>query len=242
MLRWQPAARRAALPDRAVTPARGRHRATVAPRPGRARAWTALSIALASVGIAAVLPRPATEPAASHVPLTLAPAVQPWSPPEAPPPPEEPAGTLPESLPLTVSIPALGVSSDVVRLGLAGDGSMEVPSGAYPAGWYEGSPTPGELGPAVLAGHVDWAGEAGVFAGIGDLDPGDVVRVHRADGQVATFAVERVERYAKDRFPTAAVYGDIDHAGLRLITCGGVFDEDSQDYRDNVVVFARLMT
>lgn len=143
---------------------------------------------------------------------------------------------------MSVSIPALGVASDVMRLGLEDDGSMEVPPGAYPAGWYEGGPTPGELGPAVLAGHVDWAGDAGVFAGISRLAAGDEIRVGRTDGRVATFRVERVERFAKDRFPTGAVYGDIDHAGLRLITCGGAFDDGLQDYSDNVVVFARLVT
>ena len=206
-----------------------------------ARAWTALAIALASVGIAVMLPQPALEPAASGLPFALAPAVQPWFPPDRPP-AVVPPGTLAESLPLTVSIPALGVSSDVMRLGLEDDGSMEVPPGAYPAGWYEGGPTPGELGPAVLAGHVDWAGDAGVFAGIGTLAAGDEIRVGRADGRIAIFRVERAERFAKDRFPTAAVYGDIDHAGLRLITCGGAFDEGVQDYRDNVVVFARLVT
>ena len=225
-----------------TTPVRGRHRASAPPRPGRARAWTALSIALASVGIAVLLPRPALEPAAWQLPLALAPAVQPWSPPGEPPPAPAAPKTLPESLPLTVGIPALDVSSDVMRLGLADDGSMEVPPGAYPAGWFEGGPTPGELGPAVLAGHVDWADDPGVFAGIGTLAAGDEIRVGRADGRIATFRVERVERFAKDRFPTAAVYGDIDHAGLRLITCGGAFDEDLQDYRDNVVVFARLVT
>ncbi|MCA1675950.1 MAG: class F sortase, partial [Actinobacteria bacterium] len=68
-----------------------------------------------------------------------------------------------ESELVEIEIPALGVTSDVMDLGLQSDGSMEVPPGAYPAGWYTGAPTPGELGPAIIAAHVDWNGEPGVF-------------------------------------------------------------------------------
>ncbi|MGY2127461.1 class F sortase [Blastococcus sp. SYSU DS0617] len=147
---------------------------------------------------------------------------------------------LPASAPVEIQIPALGVASGVMELGLAADGSMEVPPGAYPVGWYTGSPTPGELGPAVLAGHVDWAGEPGAFYGLRELVPGDTVLIDRADGRVVTFLVDRVEVHPKEEFPTEEVYGDIGDAGLRLITCGGVFDEDARGYVDNVVVFASL--
>jgi Sortase domain len=68
------------------------------------------------------------------------------------------------------------------------------------------------------------------------------VSVSRADGRVATFAVTRVAKYAKSAFPTGLVFGSIDHAGLRLITCGGAFDQSIQHYKDNVVVFARLVS
>jgi sortase (surface protein transpeptidase) len=146
------------------------------------------------------------------------------------------------SEPVRVQIPALGVTSKVMDLGLKRDGSMQTPPGAYPVGWYNRSPTPGQLGPAVLAGHVDWAGEHGAFYGLRELLPGDRVVVDRADGTSATFQVDRIEERAKDDFPTGEVYGDIDHAGLRLVTCGGSFDKDTGDYRDNVIVFARLVT
>ncbi|MGY1724755.1 class F sortase [Blastococcus sp. SYSU DS0533] len=147
---------------------------------------------------------------------------------------------LPASTPVRIQIPALGVTSRIIELGLERDGSMEVPSGAYPVGWYDGSPTPGHLGPAVLAGHVDWEGEPGAFHGLRELLPGDTVVIDRADGTAATFRVDRVEEHAKDDFPTEHVYGDIDHAGLRLITCGGAFDEDTGDYLNNVIVYASL--
>ena len=147
---------------------------------------------------------------------------------------------LARSQPTRVRIPAIGVDSELVALGLQDDGRMEVPPGAFPAGWYTGAPTPGELGPAILAGHVDHGGRAGVFYRLRELEPGDTVEVARQDGRTAVFRVTRVEQHRKDAFPTAAVYGDIDHAGLRLITCGGPFDRRVHSYEDNVVVFAEL--
>ncbi len=134
---------------------------------------------------------------------------------------------------------SIGVDVDVMDLGLTDTGSLEVPPGAFPAGWYTGSPTPGELGPSVLAGHVSWNGTPGVFERLGELARGDEVSVVRDDGSTAVFTVERTRQYAKDAFPTSTVYGDLDHAGLRLITCGGL-DPDTGLYDDNVVVFARL--
>jgi hypothetical protein len=147
---------------------------------------------------------------------------------------------LPRSQPVRVRVPTLGVDSGLVALGLQPDGTLEVPARADLAGWYAGSPTPGELGPSVLAGHVDSVRGPGVFFRLRELAPGDRVVVDRADGTTATFEVERVEQHPKNAFPTQRVYGDIDHAGLRLITCGGTFDRSTGHYRSNVVVYARL--
>ncbi len=109
------------------------------------------------------------------------------------------------------------------------------------AGWFTGSPAPGGLGPAVVAAHVDWDRRPGVFVDLDDLRPGDEVEVDGQDGTTARFVVLAVEQYAKSRFPADRVYGDIDHAGLRLITCGGGFDRSARSYRDNVVVYAGLV-
>jgi len=134
------------------------------------------------------------------------------------------------------------MTSDIMKLDLRRDGSIEVPPGAYPVGWYDRSPTPGQMGPAVLVGHIDWAGQRGAFYGLRVLRQGDRIDVERADGTVATFQVGRVERHAKEDFPSNEVYGDVDWAALRLITCGGIFDEDTGNYADNVIVFARLVS
>jgi hypothetical protein len=218
-----------------MDPPAGRHRASVAARPAVARVWTAVAVLCATFAIGVLLPAvlpvdPNWSPFSTG--LRPAPAVRLAEPPAEP---------LTASPPVSVSIAALHVQSDLVPLGLEQDGTMEVPQGAHLAGWYEESPTPGELGPSVLAAHVDWADEPGVFHDLLALEIGDEITVLREDSSVATFRVDRVDTYPKSHFPTDAVYGDIDHAGLRLITCGGTFDEDSGDYEDNVVVFAELV-
>jgi len=147
---------------------------------------------------------------------------------------------LPQALPVSVSIPRLHIASRLVRLGLDDDGAMEVPADPAAAGWYERGPTPGALGPAVIAGHVTWNQQPAVFFRLASMRDGDVVEVGRDDGRVAVFRVNRVARFDKSRFPTRAVFGGVDHAALRLITCGGYFDESRRRYLDNVVVFARL--
>ena len=106
------------------------------------------------------------------------------------------------------------------------------------AGWYTGSPRPGAIGPAVIAGHIDSRSGPGVFFHLSRLKPGDQVYVRRADGTLAVFRVTAVQMYLKDRFPTAAVYGPTPDAELRLITCGGTFDPARGSYLSNVVVYA----
>ena len=147
---------------------------------------------------------------------------------------------LPESDPVAVSVPRIGVRSTLVDLGLDEDGAMEVPRDPARAGWFSSGAAPGALGPAVIAGHVTWNGAPGVFHRLGVLRRDDQVRVTRRDGRTAVFTVTRVARFPKAQFPTHEVYGAIDHAGLRLITCGGGYDAVRHRYPDNVVVFARL--
>ena len=144
------------------------------------------------------------------------------------------------SPPTRLSIPALKISQPVIGLGQRADGTMQVPDDAQSVGWYTKAPTPGALGPAIVAGHVDYKNRPGTFARLADLKPGDTVNIDRADGSMAMFTVTKVERHPKNRFPTTAVYGPINHAGLRLITCGGDFDPTAGHYEDNIVVYANL--
>lgn len=146
------------------------------------------------------------------------------------------------SKPLALVVPAIGVdSSPLLDLGLDPAGRLEVPPDAKGVGWFDLSPTPGALGPAVIAAHVDYKGVPGPFQKLDDLSAGDEISVRRADGTTAVFETYRVERFPKASFPTDRVYGDTTDAEIRLITCGGVFDAGSGHYQDNVVAFARLV-
>lgn len=191
---------------------RAARRAARTDRTDRARAghvWTAASVLLAVAGVGAVVLLPqdtgpsarlAVPSAVAAAPVTAAPTTTPATPGQVSP----AAGLreLPASDPVRVQIPALGMTSEIMHLGLESDGSMEVPPGAYPVGWYDGSPAPGRLGPAVLAAHVDWEGQPGAFYGLRELRGGDTVVIDRADGTVVTFVVDRVEEHPKGDFPT----------------------------------------
>ncbi len=150
------------------------------------------------------------------------------------------------SNPVSLSVPSLGVKSALLDLGLNPDGTVQVPSLTDPdskAGWYKNSPTPGSVGPAIILGHIDSKQFGpGVFYELGNLKPGAEVDVTRQDGTVAVFKVDGVRSYPKNNFPTKEVYGNIDHAGLRLITCGGTFDPSKGSYESNIVAFASLVS
>ena len=150
---------------------------------------------------------------------------------------------LPRAQPVSLTIPSIAVGpTALVDLGTQADGSLEVPQDFARAGWFEPGPAPGQLGPAVIAGHVDSKSGPAVFFRLGELRPGATVSVAREDGRTARFVVDKVERYPKDRFPTVAVYGDTtQRAELRLITCGGAFDSRTGHYQDNVVAYAHLV-
>ncbi|MFI7408417.1 class F sortase [Streptomyces sp. NPDC049627] len=148
---------------------------------------------------------------------------------------------LARSVPVGLHIPAIGVDTPVIRLGLAANGTVQVPpiTADDRAGWYRHSPTPGQVGPSVILGHVTVGAYGdGVFRHLARLHRGDRIVVRREDGSSAEFAVGAVRTVAKAEFPADDVYGDVDRPELRLITCGGPRAGD--EYRDNVIVFAGL--
>ena len=228
--------------------------------PPRARSWrTAFAAAVAAVAVAVALggcagavdnqerpiPASATLP---HAPGG-APANGRFDVPGTPP---EPAGfevgELPERLaasgpaspPVRLVIPAIGVATPLVRLGLEAGGGMAVPSDFGRAGWFAGGPAPGQVGPAVIAGHVDSRTGPAVFYRLRKLRPGQAVLVERADGTRLRFVVSQSRSFPKAEFPTGAVFGPVGSPELRLITCAGDFDRARGSYRDNLVVFAHL--
>ena len=146
-------------------------------------------------------------------------------------------------MPVSVEIPAIGVTSRLLHLGLNTDGTIQVPSlvtSAGEAAWYEYSATPGQIGASVIEGHVDSYQGPAVFYRLGALRPGDTIDVTLADGITAIFRVTGVREYPKSNFPAKAIYGATNYAALRLITCGGVFDYATGHYLSSTVVFASL--
>ncbi|GCB52872.1 hypothetical protein SNL152K_10229 [Streptomyces sp. NL15-2K] len=138
-------------------------------------------------------------------------------------------------------IPAIGVDTPVMQLGLAADGSAQVPpiTAHDRAGWYRHSPTPGQTGPSVILGHVTVGAYGdGVFRHLARLRRGERIVARLENGTTATFAVDAVRTVSKADFPADAVYGNVGRPEVRLITCGGPRTGD--DYRDNVIVFASL--
>lgn len=154
-----------------------------------------------------------------------------------------PGAALARSEPTRVTLSKIGVDAEIIPLGVDEEGMLEVPSLETPelTGWYRLGPTPGEVGNAVIVGHVDShkTGPA-VFYRLGALQPGDTVAVARQDAIVAQFTVDKVESYPKESFPTELVYGPGRKPGLRLVTCGGEFDKQTRSYVNNTIVFATL--
>jgi Sortase domain len=214
-----------------------------------------LAVFLASAGIAMIVisqhthrwAPPPVPPAAFARPLPLDHAPQPGPHPsvhEVATGPQLDARPLPRSLPQTVRIPAIGVDAHIIGLGMGDGDIVNVPSLSTPmlTSWFTGGVTPGQVGPAVLFGHVDSAvtGPA-VFYRLGDLRPGDLVYVTRSDSRTAVFDVDAVDLYAENAFPDRSIYGSTASPALRLITCGGDFDTKTHLYLDRTVAWAKYL-
>jgi hypothetical protein len=143
-------------------------------------------------------------------------------------------------LPVRIDVPSIGASAAIDPLGLNRGGSLAVPTDFGRAGYYIGRSIPGEIGPAIIAAHVGSKSGPAVFARLSTIRPGAEVLVTRADGSRVAFVVDRLERHPKNAFPTEAVYGPTPDATLRLITCGGTFDQATGHHRDNYIAFAHL--
>jgi LPXTG-site transpeptidase (sortase) family protein len=147
------------------------------------------------------------------------------------------------SVPESIRIPDIGVNAPVMEVGLLADDTVQTPplDDHNITGWYKWGPTPGQAGRSVILGHVDSDTGVSVFYYLKDLKSGDKIYVTLADKQVATFAVDGLQKVSKDAFPTASVYGKSDVPSLRLLTCGGTFDEATGHYLYNIIVYAHLI-
>lgn len=150
--------------------------------------------------------------------------------------------SLPASEPQRLIIPDIGVDSGLTAIGLNTDGTLEVPKRYDTAGFYKNGPSPGEVGPAIIVGHVSNKNGKAVFWRLSELKEGQIIEINRKDGLTAKFKVDKVQLFSQDAFPEQEVYGPINYSGLRLITCGGTYNKITHRYSHNTVVFARLVT
>ena len=202
----------------------------------RLRLWMVAAAALLLIGAGSLtaglggsdrpLARPAPSPAAIRAIVAAPPMVA--------------ALDTARSVPLTLRIPAIGLSVPLTTLGLNDDGSVQVPTGAQQPGWFKLGPTPGQIGSAVILGHVDSQQGPGVFFELRTITAGDQVDVDLTDGAVAQFTVNTVVSYSKQQFPAQRVYGSHGSSALQLVTCGGVFDNQTGSYLSNIVVYTEL--
>lgn len=150
--------------------------------------------------------------------------------------------SLPKATPMKIRIKKANIEANFeAPLGLKESGEIETPESYETVAYYKYGPTPGEIGPAVVLGHVDSFEGPAVFFSLGQLTEGDQIDIERVDGTIATFAVTSMERRPQRDFPTASVYGDIPYAGLRLITCTGIYDHGELRYSHNLIVYAALV-
>lgn len=148
------------------------------------------------------------------------------------------------ALPQRVDVPSIGIQAPVIPRGLDKDGAIEPPPYDRPGtvGWWDKGAQPGTAGTALMVGHVDTRSKPAVFYGLSSAQPGDKVRVVRADASVAEFTIEDVRVYERAAFDAHKAYGPRvrGRAELRLVTCGGTYDKAAKEYTANVVVSAYL--
>ncbi|MDQ3464167.1 MAG: class F sortase [Actinomycetota bacterium] len=205
-----------------------------------ATAVVALSGPRNSAAVADQAPRSSSVPAPQGTAQGIATAADSWAPTTPNPETAAPAEQRAVLTPVSVELPSIGVRSDLLSLDVDATGVLVPPEPYDVAGWFSGGPVPGDIGPAIIAGHVDSRAGPGVFFRLEEMRPGEAIMVTRSDGSVATFTVARVERYPKVDFPTQQVYGPTPGQELRLITCGGDFDPGRRSYLENIVVYAVL--
>jgi hypothetical protein len=218
---------------------RGLHAATRR-RLGRQWVWWGVAAVALAVGVSALVTTlPRTDPRAvvlsqAAAPVSPAAAVTATAKVQIPP--------VARSRPLTLIIPSLGIRTTVGTLGLQPDHEVMVPTNTHTVGWYRDGPTPGQLGSAVILGHVDSYRGPGTFFDLKELKAGDPITLDLANGAVTHFVVTNVVQYAKAFFPDQLVYGSHGIRALQLVTCGGSFDHATGHYESNVVVFSRLVS
>ncbi len=150
--------------------------------------------------------------------------------------------TTPLMSPERLIIPAIDVDANIQHVGIAKSGNMAVPNNYTDVGWYRHGSAPGDLGNAVIAGHLDTGfGRPAVFLDLDKLVPGDELYVRDATGETVRFVVERLQTYDYTNAPMEEIFGTSTEARLNLITCDGAWNPDTKSYSQRLVVFTKAV-
>ena len=151
--------------------------------------------------------------------------------------------TVAPGIPISITIPKINVHAAVESVGMDSLGRMDVPRSADDTAWYSPGYKPGMNGSAVIDGHLDRVtGAPAVFWNLKLLGVGDQIIITENDGQKYIFAVDHIIRYPYNNFPIKEVFGASQTPLLNLITCNGVWDKNTKNYSDRLVVYSKLLS
>lgn len=150
--------------------------------------------------------------------------------------------TAPLERPARLQIPSLSIDAKVFEVGIAKSGRMAVPPNYTDVGWYKLGTVPGQMGSAVIDGHVDNGfGLPAVFKRLGELTRGDDVYIETKEGKRLHFEVIAVENYKEAEVPKEHLFTANDAQYLNLITCDGAFDRGTLSYSNRLIVYTQLV-
>lgn len=151
----------------------------------------------------------------------------------------ENAAPLNSGLPVRLMIPGIHVNAAIESVGLTPQGAVGIPANPADAAWYDLGPRPGDIGSAVITGHINWYyGQTGVFANLSRVKPRDKISVQNDSGSIFSFVVRGIRSYDAAADAVDVFISNDGKAHLNLITCEGVWDRSAQQYTQRLVVFA----
>lgn len=144
-------------------------------------------------------------------------------------------------IPIHITIPGIGVDAAVEEVGITTEGAMDVPMKSDDAAWYSPGTRPGEIGSAVIAGHLNSTHNAGaVFTKLSSVNIGDIITTQTASGSTMNFIITSIKLYAADQDATDVFTSTDGKAHLNLITCAGAWNNEKKQNEERLVVFAEL--
>ncbi|GLV57963.1 hypothetical protein KDH_47970 [Dictyobacter sp. S3.2.2.5] len=145
--------------------------------------------------------------------------------------------------PIHIRIPAISVDANVEPVSILSNSDLDTPHQDPwdSTGWYKDGPAPGQMGSAVIDGHVDRPGGGpAVFWNLRNLNAGDQVIVTTSDNHQLIFHVTARVAYPVHEAPLQNIFGDNSGRYLNLITCDGYWIPSEQQTSARMVVFTRL--